>query len=437
MKATASSTAPKKKALKSAFYNPAGGFFSQKKKVVLGNVKHSGNEKDIFLSKFESSDSIYSDVESLSGEDKDVNMSGTNGESLLGSAITTPKANMEMATSLARKKGIDVNSNLKKQGMSVPISCSAAFGGKSWAQVVLLTGSFNGLHFAFGSGSLFSGTSVLATLIAAKEDLVVDMDMDNSGLVLSSLFSASPSILTLDLSSSKVLTTKIGCLESKLVALKTFIGSVLAKLELIGTGSTNRFDGVRIFSTDLDKGFLDAGVAIIMDNNLACHVCKIEEIPDWVILVWLLFKDKLSVSILGLYASALAGARFSQVLKINAFIAKAVNSSTFLVISGNFNENVSRRSACFRFCSDLGLVNLLSRSFLVKALTWSNFRGVEKTIDFVFVNTSLASAVVRHAISSVLEFFESDYKAVLVSVGLSGLVDVNLNGLHKQANKNK
>ncbi|KAG9298321.1 hypothetical protein G9A89_002809 [Geosiphon pyriformis] len=78
MKATASGTALKKKAPKGAFHGPAGGFFSQKKKVVLGNVKHSGNEKDL--------------VASLSGENEDVNMFGTNGRSLLGSAATTPKA---------------------------------------------------------------------------------------------------------------------------------------------------------------------------------------------------------------------------------------------------------------------------------------------------------------------------------------------------------
>ncbi|KAG9300964.1 hypothetical protein G9A89_005022 [Geosiphon pyriformis] len=163
---------------------------------------------------------------------------------------------------------------------SVPISHPAVFGSKSWAQMVSLVGSFNGFHFASGSSSSLSGTSglnngipsisvnnssldahlvsleqslelltdqqhgigaasfnfppkVSATLIATKEDLIVDIVIDNSGLVLSSSSSASPSISTLGLSSSKVLTTKIGCLESKLVALEASIGSVLAKLKLI------------------------------------------------------------------------------------------------------------------------------------------------------------------------------------------------------------
>ncbi|KAG9286448.1 hypothetical protein G9A89_014614 [Geosiphon pyriformis] len=91
MEATASSTTPKKKAFKSAFHGPVSGFFSQKKKAVLGNIKHSGNEKNIFLSKFGSGDSVYFDVESLSGEDEDVSMSEVNGESLLGLAATIPK----------------------------------------------------------------------------------------------------------------------------------------------------------------------------------------------------------------------------------------------------------------------------------------------------------------------------------------------------------
>ncbi|KAG9289963.1 hypothetical protein G9A89_010269 [Geosiphon pyriformis] len=93
MEATASSTTSKKKTLKGTFYDPAGGFFSQKKKVVLDNIKHFGDEKDIFLSKSGSGNSVYSDVESLSDENKNVNMSGTNGGSLLGSAVTTLKTN--------------------------------------------------------------------------------------------------------------------------------------------------------------------------------------------------------------------------------------------------------------------------------------------------------------------------------------------------------
>ncbi|KAG9296644.1 hypothetical protein G9A89_002915 [Geosiphon pyriformis] len=85
----------KKKTPKSVFYGSAGGFFSQKKKVILGNVKHSGNERNISLSNSGPSNNIYSDVKSLFGDDEDVNMSGVNNESFLGSAATTSKTNMD------------------------------------------------------------------------------------------------------------------------------------------------------------------------------------------------------------------------------------------------------------------------------------------------------------------------------------------------------
>ncbi|KAG9294667.1 hypothetical protein G9A89_008146 [Geosiphon pyriformis] len=81
----------KKKAPKDAFHGLAGNFFAQKKKVVFGNVKHSGNEKDISL-KSGSSISMFSDVESLSGDDEDMGMSVDDGDSLLGSAMNIPKA---------------------------------------------------------------------------------------------------------------------------------------------------------------------------------------------------------------------------------------------------------------------------------------------------------------------------------------------------------
>ncbi|KAG9289878.1 hypothetical protein G9A89_015458 [Geosiphon pyriformis] len=139
----------KKKAPKSAFYGPAGGFFSQKKKVVLGNIKHSGNEKNIFLNKSELGNNVFSNVDSLSDNKKGVNMTGINVGSLLDLAVNTLKAkhvnigavfvngfggattlskferiiystftsekSMEMTASLAREKEITVNTNLKKQ----------------------------------------------------------------------------------------------------------------------------------------------------------------------------------------------------------------------------------------------------------------------------------------------------------------------------------
>ncbi|KAG9304047.1 hypothetical protein G9A89_005957 [Geosiphon pyriformis] len=118
MEITASSITSKKKTSKSTFHDSA----------------------DISLSKFGSSNSVYSDVKSLSGEDKDVSMSGANSGSLLGSAATTSKANqwfwggpskfkkiiqstftseksMIKTVSLAKEIGIVINSDLKKQEM--------------------------------------------------------------------------------------------------------------------------------------------------------------------------------------------------------------------------------------------------------------------------------------------------------------------------------
>ncbi|KAG9301648.1 hypothetical protein G9A89_016718 [Geosiphon pyriformis] len=82
----------KKKAPKGAFHSPVSGSFAQKKKVVFGNVKHSGDKKAIFLSKFGPGNSVYSNVDSLFGDDEDVGMTGINGGSLLSLAATTSKA---------------------------------------------------------------------------------------------------------------------------------------------------------------------------------------------------------------------------------------------------------------------------------------------------------------------------------------------------------
>ncbi|KAG9305254.1 hypothetical protein G9A89_001516 [Geosiphon pyriformis] len=167
----------------------------------------------------------------------------------------------------------------------------------------------------------------------------------------------------------------------------------------------NKFDGVRVFTSGLDSGSLGAGVLIVMNSSLARHVFKVSEVPGWLLSIKLLFKNKLLVS---------AG-------DINFLIAKTVNESSFVVLGGNFNEDGVRKSASFKKCFDLGLVNALGGSVL--------------TIDYMFVSSSLVNAVVDHGVTGIEDFFDTDHKAVSVSVGLGGLLDSQLNLIHKQANK--
>ncbi|KAG9291114.1 hypothetical protein G9A89_012986 [Geosiphon pyriformis] len=63
-----------------------------KKRVVLGNVKHLGDKKDISLDRFELGNSVFSNVDSVSGNEESTNMTGINVESLLDSATNTSKA---------------------------------------------------------------------------------------------------------------------------------------------------------------------------------------------------------------------------------------------------------------------------------------------------------------------------------------------------------
>ncbi|KAG9292895.1 hypothetical protein G9A89_016257 [Geosiphon pyriformis] len=187
----------------------------------------------------------------------------------------------------------------------------------------------------------------------------------------------------------------------------------------------NKFNGIRIFSSGLDKKFLDAGMAIIMNNFLVCHVSKVKEVPGRVISVCLLFKNKLLVTVLGLYAGAFSRTRFGQAVKINSFIVRALNSSIFVVLNGNFNENDSKKSASFRFCLDLGLANLFGAHQLVRAPTWSNLRCVEKTINYIFVSDSLSLTVAGQIVASVSDYFNTNHKAVVVLVGLGELLDMH------------
>ncbi|KAG9300047.1 hypothetical protein G9A89_018324 [Geosiphon pyriformis] len=186
----------------------------------------------------------------------------------------------------------------------------------------------------------------------------------------------------------------------------------------------NKFDGVRVFVSGLDSGYLGSGVMIIINNTLAKHVYKVVEVPRQLLSVKLLFRNKLSVSILDLYVGASVSAQFLQVDEINFLIAKAVNESSFMILGSDFNEDGSHRCASFRKCFDLGLVN-------------TNSRGVAKVIDYVFMSSSLVNTILDRSVTRVDEYFDTDHRAVAVSVGLGGLLDINLMSLHKQVNKDQ
>ncbi|KAG9292412.1 hypothetical protein G9A89_015282 [Geosiphon pyriformis] len=389
----------------------------------------------------------------------------------------------------------------KKQA---PITHPVSFGGKTWAQVasgtsfrVVSSGPFSvGASFGAGSASVESSpsdisdlcsccvevvsseSSSLASHLIASASLASCMDLD---MTLDVLLVASPSLCpTIDdanpdfgSSSSKVLTAKIGGLESKLMALDASVSSVfiwkiatcnvrgmnipakqedivhwhkdMGNLVSIFTETklknrvrlwiANKFDGVRVFSSGLDSGYLGAGVAVVMDSSLARHVCRVSEVPGRLLSVRLLFKNKLLVSILRLYAGASSVVRFSQADEINSLIVKAVNESSFIILGGDFNENGSHKSASFKRCFDLGLVNSLVGSPAAKTSTWKNSRGVTKVIDYVFVSSCLVNAIVHHKVLNVNEHFDTDHRAVSVDLGLGGLLDTCLISLRKQANR--
>ncbi|KAG9290547.1 hypothetical protein G9A89_020917 [Geosiphon pyriformis] len=199
----------------------------------------------------------------------------------------------------------------------------------------------------------------------------------------------------------------------------------------------NKFDGVWVFTTGLDSGYLDAGVTVVMNSSLAKHVCKVSEIPGQLMSIKLLFKNKLSVSILGLYAGASSAVWFFQAGEINSIIAKAVNESSFVILGGNFNEDGSYKCASFKKCLDLGLINSLVGSPAVKMPTWENSRGVKRTIDYVFVSPNLVNAMVRRNVSGVSEHFDTNHQAVSVSLDLGGLLDMQLSSFRKQANRDR
>ncbi|KAG9286600.1 hypothetical protein G9A89_005368 [Geosiphon pyriformis] len=220
---------------------------------------------------------------------------------------------------------------------SVPIFRPAAFGGKFWAQVVSLASPSGDFYFTFGARSDFSPSGFLELLanqvlgivyklngvefvplvsitqVALLATSVPTLALPNTNIVLDvpwPFFPPSSLVLEdkmadLGLNSSKVLTSKVGSLESKMMALEVSIGSILEKLQ--------------VFTSGLDVGFHGAGVAIIINNSLARHVLKMDEVSDADNVQWLSFKDCSS-------ANFLAKSNIFEEAKVNVQTADMVFS---------------------------------------------------------------------------------------------------------------
>ncbi|KAG9307317.1 hypothetical protein G9A89_017145 [Geosiphon pyriformis] len=369
---------------------------------------------------------------------------------------------------------------------SAPVSHPLAFGGKTWALVVgsIPSGTSLGYDSQLGSignskpllpvvndlekhlvsieSSLVSLTGQIGKLakrlesfILANqgEDIVMGVGSDDATSDKTAAISgstASPKVVKLEnmlesLSASVI--SLSACLDGLALAgddvihwyknmnnlVSIFMESKLK--EKVCPWLTDKFDGVWVFTSGLDSSFMGAGVLIVMNSSLTKHICKVSEMPGWLLSIKLLFKNELSVSILGLYTGVSLVVRFSQAGEINSLIAKAVNEFSFVVLSGNFNEDGSQKCASFKKCLELGLVNFLIGSPAIKMPTWANSRGVMKTIDYVFVLLNLVNSLVYCSVSNVNKYFDTDHQAVSVSMGLSSLLDTCLFSLRKQANK--
>ncbi|KAG9303990.1 hypothetical protein G9A89_005900 [Geosiphon pyriformis] len=163
-------------------------------------------------------------------------------------------------------------------------------------------------------------------------------------------------------------------MEDTLSNLSIIVMGLAAKLDNAGLVPVTLFKGVCVFTSGLEERHLGAGVAIIMNNSLARHVFRVEEIPSHIVSVHLLFKGKVLVSIVDLYACASSSDQFGQ--------------------------------------TSAG------------ASTWSNSKGIEKVIDYVLISGSLILAVVNHRVDSVSDFFDIDHRVISVLVDLGGLLDV-------------
>ncbi|KAG9288361.1 hypothetical protein G9A89_021392 [Geosiphon pyriformis] len=316
---------------------------------------------------------------------------------------------------------------------SAPVSCPLAFGGKTWASVVgsILSGTSLGYDFQLGSiGNSVPFPPVVndleKCLVTIESNLVSLVGQIGENIVMRVDSGNATSDKTAAVTGSTAL-PEVVKLENMLEGLSASVMSLSAHLDGLALVSDDvihwhkdmnnlvsifmesklkgkirpwlidKFDGVRVFTSGLDSGSLGASVLIVVNFSLAKHVCKTGE--------------------------------------INSLIAKVINESSFVILGGDFNEDSSRKCVSFKKCLELELVNSLIGNPAVKMSTWANFRGVMKTIDYVFVSQNLVNSLVHHGVLNVGKYFDTDHQAVSVSLGLGSLLNTHLFFFRKQANK--
>ncbi|KAG9286422.1 hypothetical protein G9A89_014588 [Geosiphon pyriformis] len=314
---------------------------------------------------------------------------------------------------------------------SAPVSRPLAFGGKTWASMVgkpLPLASFSG---SAQSGSVSYGKP-LPTVSSELEDHLKNIE--------SSLVSLAGQIgelaKRLDSFVLAVSQPSPGCQlpvtppsqnQEEDIVMEVGLGNATSDKTAAIFGSTASPEVVKLENMLEGLSALVMSLSVHLDSLALAgvkHVYKVVEVPGRLLSVKLLFRNKLSVSILSLYAGASMFMHFSQADKINSLIAKAVNESFFMILDGDFNEDGSHKCASFRKCFDLGLVNALGGR-------------VAKVIDYIFVSLSLVNAILDRSVTGVDEYFNTNHRAVAVSMGLGGLLDINLMSLCKQANKDQ
>ncbi|KAG9304510.1 hypothetical protein G9A89_020074 [Geosiphon pyriformis] len=558
LKAAFSSDMSKKKVPKGTFYGLANGFFSQKKKIVLGNIKHSGNKKNISLIKL-SSDSMYSDMASKSSCGKNnIVMKGVNNRSLLGSATTIPKAkkvnssmvfgsplgfpnyemeeevkllppplsislekkwidpkivktpveisvrklfaldintktqfirnifstindfggattsskfeeiirstftsesSIEMAISLAREKEIDVNSNIKRQGicsnwavvikkilMNMPkemiVTTVSKFGVIKSIKIQLIgIDCFRALLFTLPMETTAYNLGILVKKAGGKTcvinySLVTDNWVHcvvvgfNSDENLESAFHMEPIFGSVKLSWTRI---NLVCCE-KCSCFRHFVLECDFSEVLITSFQKKSYKKFILKETRLQLARLYAKKCVLISHP------AIFGGKSWAQIV--LFNFSLDGSSFGSGSDFGFGSPFFGISSLggeSSFVS--TNSSALNAWLASLEcslELLVDQVSGINMVLDSSVSISLSLSYAVfdasalgpSSLKILTAKGVEKVIDFIFVTHSLASIVANHKMGPVSKFFDTDHRAVSIMIGLNGFLNVHLNSVH-------
>src|SRR6185369_14457364 len=180
-----------------------------------------------------------------------------------------------------------------------------------------------------------------------------------------------------------------------------------------------------------------SGVGIILKKDtVGKHIYAQHLYSGRVINIKLKLKGKIDISITAVYGNADSSNKTTRE-KITKLIRQNIYTfpGKLNIIAGDFNEDPHHHTST-------QILDLLNSNWLhtiphsdPNAYTWSNSTGTRRILDHIFASENFLMVKCHSEITNVSQYFDTNHKAIINSVYIPHILNLNRNALRKTRRK--